>query len=383
MKKEVEFVNNAASAPDLIKVSREASFRNITLKEEFRELNLSFRQGITWLRFLPAIRGSIYDWMMPLDVFHDIAGVTFASPKSFDPNAHSVVDAASMWLRRNHPETLFNRVTNPHGFKPWPRRVGVSWVVENDAPEGERLRLFARSLYDGKRGGATGLAYNLYSEANSRDVEPNSPTTGVLIHGDITSPAEGRLVKIEKVAASKSEYANYKVSIGKNPAPLKHFMALLTEKENNLIQPLENTIYVPSEEEQKEILRRYIGDKLYSEMFGTSVSAGWSPAQNEEDEPTAKTAEPELSLGSDPREPDTGILMVENEDDEPALPAAAPEKAKEVVGSSGPAYTTKEVTALLAREKTGVQELLANRARLSKALLDIVLDSAKEYGLES
>jgi hypothetical protein len=390
MKREIVFVNNSGTSPDPIGRSREATFRDITLKEEFRELPIRFKAGLTWLRFLPAVRGSIYEWMMPLDVHADMAGTTVASPRTFDPNAPSVFDAARLWFRRNHPEALSSRETNPNGLKLWPKRMGVSWVIEEQAPEGERLRLFVRSLYDGSRGGSTGLAFNLHSEAVSRDNEPGSPTAGALIHGDITAPEDGRVVKIERLPAAKNEYANYKIGIGKNPAPIGHFMALLSDKENNFIVPLETVIHIPSEEEQKEILRRYIGEKFFSEMYGTSVPA---KAAQAEEEPAAATPAPKAAPAPAAEAEPVTPAPAEAPEPKAAAPAAAPAPTPEPKAvpkaepepepaASLPNYTTKEVTSLLAKEKPGVEELLRNKSRLSKALMDIVLDSAKEYGVE-
>lgn len=391
MKREIVFVNNEGT-PDPIGRSKEAGFRDIICKEEYRDVNIKFRTGLTWLRFLPRVKGSLYDWMMPLDVHQDVGGTSFASPKTFDQNAPSVFEAARLWFRRNHPETLSNKDTNPNGFKLWAKRVGVSWVIEEQAPEGERLRLLIRSLYDGGRGGSTGLSYNIRREADSRDNEPGSPTAGALIHGDITAPEEGRLVKVERLVAEKNEFANYKIGIGKNPAPIGHFMAQLTEKENNLIVPLENTIYLPDEEEQKEILRRYIGDRYFGEMFGAPKTEGWTPQSD--DAPEAKAAEkaPEPTPVVEP----TPVAKTEAEPAsqpapkadtaEPVTPAAAEEPKQPTTPPATEEvkpYTTKDVTTLLAREKEGVIELLANRTRLTKPLLDIVLDSAKEYGIEA
>lgn len=369
MKKPIEFINNEGSAPDPIGKSREAGFKDIVCKEEFRDLAIRFRQGLSWLRFLPSVKGSLFEWMMPLDIHQDIAGTTFASPRSFDPNAHSVFEAARLWFRRHKPDALYSKEGNQNGLKLYPKRVGASWVIEEQAPEGERLRIFIRSLYDGSRGGTTGLAYNILREAKSRDNEPGSPTVGQLIHGDIIEPTGGKLVKIERMQSDKSEYANYKIGIGKNPAPINHFMALLTEKENNLIVPLEKTIYIPSEDEQKEILRRYIGDNIFTQIFGElpTQTTGWEPERAE----PSRAAAPES-----------------NEEPEPT-PAAAPTAAPTQPAEKKPAaadeaapYTTKEVTNLLAKEADGVKELLANRHRLNRALLSIVLESAAEFGVE-
>lgn len=380
MKKPIEFVNNTGSAPDPIGTSREAGFKDMTCKEEYRELMIRFKAGLTWLRFLPSIKGSMYSWMMPLDIHADIAGTTFTSPRALDRNAPSVFENAQRWFKRHHPEALYSRDTNENGLKLYSKRVGASWVIEEQAPEGERLRLLIRSLYDGIRGGTTGLAYNIHHEAESCDNEPGSGTVGQRIHGDITEPTAGRLVKIERMQSDKSEYANYKIGIGKNPAPISHFMALLTEKEHNLITPLEKVVYIPTEEEQKEVLRRFIGDKFFSELYaGTEEPTvrGWAP-EAQVAAPIKEEAEPNspVATKTEPTPepaPTPATTEITAEPAEPAAPAAPAETP----------YTTKEVTSLLAQEADGVRELLANRGRLNKALLAVVIESAAEFGVEA
>lgn len=404
MSKTIEFVNNAGKAPDPINKTRELSFRDLTFKDEYKTRVTKFTQGLTWLRFLPAIKGSVYDWMMPLEIHQDVGGVTFVSPKTFDSNALSAFDIARIWFQRNNRAVLASKDTNPNGFRLYPKRAGISWVVEEAAPEGERLKLFYRSLYDGTRGGSTGLAYNVRREADARDNEPGSPTAGELIHGDITDPNAGRQVKIERSLGEKSEYANYKVGIGKNTAKIEHFLAQLTDDESNLIIPLERTLHIPSDEEVKDILRRYIGDGFYREIFTESgpKSSGWNPTPKKAEVTSEKYEDEDVAVNR------SAIAVSEDDEDVEIEVSPTRVKSKKTVGgkttgSSGVSshsngdsdedldhgnaqvthYTTKEVTNLLAKEKAGVQELLKNRTRLSKTLLDIVLDSAKEYGLDA
>ena len=68
-------------------------------------------------------------------------------------------------------------------------------------------------------------------------------------------------------AKNSDGFQSYTPSIGKNAAPLEKVMEVLTEDEHNMLAPLETTIYVPTVEEIYEILKNYIGEELYKEIF--------------------------------------------------------------------------------------------------------------------
>lgn len=386
MRKEIKFINNSGrSTNSPIVKTKELSFRDIVFKEEYKTRKCRFGQGLTWLRFLPAVSPSVYEWMMPLEIHRDMGGVTFMSPKTLDSNVQSPFDIARMWFQKNNKGALSSRDKNPNGLRLYPQKYGVSWVIEEAAPEGQRLKLFYASLYDGVRGGTTGLGFNVKREADARDNEPGSPTMGQLIHGDITDPKVGRLVKVERAPSEKNEFASYTAGIGKNPAPVDHFLSLLTDEEMDMITPLEKTVYVPSDEEMNDILKRYIGGDFYSQIFGElspEETEPVGPSKNSrrvEEEPTQErsTRVKEVIEVSDENEVEDE--EVENDDDEPVIVAKTTKTKKS--SSEKTLYTTREVTALLAKEKEGVAELLRNKDRLSKAHLEIVMDSAEEYGL--
>lgn len=370
MRKEIEFINNSGVAPDPIQKTKEVAFREIVFKEAYRSRKARFTQNLTWLRFLPAIKPSVYDWMMPIEVHRDINGVTFTSPKTLDSNNQSCFDIARIWFQKNNSMLLSSKDKNPNGYKLYPMRFGVSWVVEEQAPEGEKLKLLLASLYNGERGGTTGLAYNIRKEADARDNEPNSKSAGQLIHGDITNPTTGRLVKVERLAGG--EYASYKAGIGKNAAPIDHFLAQLTDEEMNLLCPLESTLYIPSEQEQHELLRRYIGEKHYQDIFGNhSFATSWNPTEKSVEAPASSKQKPKQEKSV----PAEDLAAAET----PTPEVEEQEDSQEEISQKP--YSTREVTNLLAQERDGVQVLLKNKHRLSKTHLEIVLAAAEELNL--
>lgn len=265
MKREIAFQTAPTNAPSPI-APREASgptWQDNTFLPQFKDRTLKFKQKLTWLRFLPAITGSQYTWLMPFGQIKDDEG---RFPAFVDPafaGQPSVFNHAQNWLRKNAPEQLRKKDVNPRGFKMYPAKRGIAWAIVDGAPEGERLKLLHVSLYDGQFGGAPGMGHRLFDLAESVDNEPGSPTIGQKIYGDITHPETGRLVKIDKTDGG--EFANYNVGMGTKVAPLD--LEGLTDEEHNLICPLEKTLAIPTEEEQKGYLRRLVGEKLFNQIF--------------------------------------------------------------------------------------------------------------------
>jgi hypothetical protein len=202
---------------------------------------------------------------MPFQQIKDDEGrfPSFVDPSTF--GQQSIFAQAQNWFRKNAPEQLRKKDSNPRGFKLYPAKRGIAWVLVEGAPEGDRLKLIHTSLYDGQFGGAPGMGHNWFALAESIDNEPGSPTLGQKIYGDITDPTAGRLTKIEKTDGG--DFANYSVGIGKSDAPLEPLMASMTDAEHDLIRPLEKVLRIPTEDEQKGYLKKLIGEKLFSQIF--------------------------------------------------------------------------------------------------------------------
>ena len=167
-RKQIAFVTNPTAKSPLAAPAasgEKKSYENHTFKPEYSDLKLKFEQALTWLRFIPSIRGSAQCWLMPVDVFASDNNdtnqfPTFVDPKSVDPNAVSVFEQARMWFYKNEKEVLRKKDENPRGFKLHPRKRCIAWAMVNGAESGKTLRIFEASLYDGKFGGATGLGHS-------------------------------------------------------------------------------------------------------------------------------------------------------------------------------------------------------------------------------
>jgi len=270
MRKPIEFDTSAGKQPVTTKPFNsgyESSFRSLIFRDDLYKRKRKFSEGEHWLRFLPPIKGSKFPWLLKLDVYQDKGGVTFIAPTTFEDRAVDPFRIAWDWFKKNKPELLSKKGVNPDGFKLWPTPQGLGWCIDDKQPEGSRLALYLASKYDGSRGGQPGVAHRLELLANERDTEPGSATLGELIHGDISHPETGKLVKVTVSGKGADGFHSYAVAIGKNVVTLESAFDCLTEEEYNMIAPIETTIYVPPVEEIHEILKGYIGEELHNEIF--------------------------------------------------------------------------------------------------------------------
>ena len=275
MSRDISFVNNSKTAKPVLEQTSsgdesKSKYEDYTYRDGYKELQLKFNQKITWLRFLPPIKGTEYGWLMPFNVFKAVEGQshpTFVDPESF--GKPSVWAQARAWFAKNAKDQLMKKDINPNGFKLRSTPRGLAWAIVSDAQSGESLRLLNTSLYDGKYGGSTGLGFDIIKNAEVRDNEPGSPTMGELVHGDITAPEKGKLVCIEKSVpeVGETKYASYSARIGKTDAPLQTYLDKLTDGEYDKLAPLEQVLRIPSEEEQKQYLLAYIGETWYRKIF--------------------------------------------------------------------------------------------------------------------
>lgn len=381
-KKIIAFANTAQTAPDPVSANDKLRFRDLTFQPNLREKTIKWDTGTNWIRILPPIQGSSYQWMMRIETLQAPDGQgerlpTFCHPKSFTRGAVSPFDEAYAWFKKEAKEQLYNREKNPNGLKLNTKSQGVAWVIHTGKEPGEKLGIFCASLYDGSWGGGPGLAYKIWMEANQVDTEPNSPTFEKKVHDDITAPQSGNLVLIEKhKPESGDRYASYLVRIGKTAAPIEGYTDSLTDAEHDILVPLENAFYRPSEEEQHQILREYIGTRNYRMIFGEGEATGLQFERTT----MLEKAEPEPTPVKDP-EPQVKTPV--------ETPAPAPEPPKEPEAkkpsepqSSNKTYSIREVSSMMGT-KEGVLELLKHFDSLQTGHRSVLLEVAKDMGIDT
>ena len=239
---------------------RESKFTDHSFIPAARERKARLNSGVTWLRILPAIKGGENRGVLyPVETYE--AGFN----KWIKPEVgRDIVTDVRVKMYEKNRAALYSKA-NPNGIKLWGKPTGLAWAIDENAPKGKRLVLLALSMYDGQRGGSAGVGFQLCTAAAEKDNEPGSKTMGQPIHGDITDPEAGRLVKITKTTGG--EYAQYTAAIGKNPAPIADYMAMLTEEELALIVPLESVINPVGEQDVINWLRAYMGPDFPEEVL--------------------------------------------------------------------------------------------------------------------
>jgi hypothetical protein len=403
--KDLEFIESPEQGPskDPTKASAEISFRDIVLKEPYRARKTKWKQKSTWVRFLPRLKGSEYEWMMRVEIVRDMGKTSFVHPKTFDESYSGPIEEARQWLFTNDKGALQHRDRNPKGYKLWTNPIGIAWLVDQSLDEGSRLRVFTGSLNNGENGGTQGIGHQIWKEAISTDNEPGSETYGQRVYGDITHPLTGRLVCVEKTDSKDSEYAQYSCKIGKNAAPIADYKAMLTPEEIDLAQPLENILYVPTDDEILGFLRRYLSSAHYTAIFGNrrsySIGAGTSTREEEEDHfslspATHEEADDEPAAPTPTAPKATSVAEAEEPTPAPkAKPAPKAETAPEpdaeptasAEGESAETrtepYSVQECMKLV-KTPGGIKELLRNLHLLNEPQQDFVKAEAKKKGVE-
>jgi hypothetical protein len=234
-------------------------FRDLTFKPAFQKRVHRFVPGLTWIRFLPALKGSTSSWM------HRFQQYAFPASKFVDTGRNNPVEVAKQWLRENEPGVLYTK-DKKTGFKLWSKEMGLAWIIDVAAPKGQRLKIFLSSLYDGSRGGAPGLAFRITNKALEVGNEPGSVSFGRRIYPDITSPTEGRLVGVTRTGTDQTTSYDCKIGSAPHGLPNELLVELLTDEELELVTPIENVLQTPDEKTVEELLADYIGAELCEKM---------------------------------------------------------------------------------------------------------------------
>jgi hypothetical protein len=239
--------------------SQSGKFRDLTLKPAFAKRVHRFVPGLTWIRFLPAIKGSRSSWM------HRFQQYAFPQSKFVDAGRDNPVEVAKQWLRENEPKALYTKAEKT-GFKLWSKEMGIAWIIDVAAPKGQRLKIFLSSLYDGVRGGAPGLAFRITDKVMEVGSEPGSANFGQRIYPDITDPREGRLVGVTRQGTDQTTSYDCKIGSAPHGLPNELLCELLTDDELEMVVPIENVLATPDESTVEELLRDYIGKELCDRM---------------------------------------------------------------------------------------------------------------------
>lgn len=220
---------------------KHSGFEDHILKPELKNLQLRFENGETWFRILPAMADSAYGWLFPIQTLKYKNG-QFAHPRTIRPNAKSVFDHAYAWLREHEPQLLYSKV-NKAGARLLPSPRCAFWAIVYSETGDHTLKLVVESGYDGTRGGARGLGYEIWRKVNEKD-ENGDPVNNA-VH-----PLDGVLVCVERSKPQNADYASYSVRIGRQRCPVDEMLEKINPADIKWLCPLEHAINDPSEDDQ-------------------------------------------------------------------------------------------------------------------------------------
>jgi len=236
-----------------------STYHDLILKPEYLGRRHKFPAGDTWLRILPALRGS-RNWMMPVHALC-YKGGRHAHAKTLIPGAKSVFDKAYAWLKSNQPETLYSKA-NMSGYKLLPDPLSLCWVL---VQEGTKVlaKLVIASAYDGSRGGAHGIGHQIWQLTQEHDEHGN-------LVSDPIDPANGLQICVQKSQPQGSRYCNYSLKVGRIPAPIGEFVARMEPSEIAALAPLEEVVRMISEEEEWHLLEQVIDPATIAKIRSAS-----------------------------------------------------------------------------------------------------------------
>ncbi len=226
------------------------SYSDELLLPELTESQLRLKEGINWMRILPAVAGSSADWMLGLLALETPTG-KFAHPRTCEPAARSVWDGVYGHMLQTEPGKLYSKA-NLDGVRLLPKKMTMCWVITgHGADDGTEpaLRLLMLSGYSGERGGSPGLGHQILQMAG--DLDEN----GDLAH-NVAGAEDGVQICIEKVVSKDSRFPRYILRAGRQPAPISEVLAGLPETEAAVLRPLEDVVRRMTEDEQWERLER-------------------------------------------------------------------------------------------------------------------------------
>jgi hypothetical protein len=231
-------------------VPGQSSYQDMILKPEYESRKAIFPIGKTWFRVVPGLRES-RGWLVGVHSLDLGQSGRFAHARSIKAGAQSVFDTAYSWFRNNEPEQLFSK-ENKKGFRLLPKPMSLCWILmkNNDKLE---AKIMVSSGYNGERGGVPGLGHSILDMVESVDENVDSPQKPI-------DPDEGVQFCLEKLKARGAQFPVYRLSMGRQPAPIQQFLDELDSAELSAIQPLEEVIRTMSEEEEWELLAKVVGN---------------------------------------------------------------------------------------------------------------------------
>jgi hypothetical protein len=263
MRKEIVF-NDAGSAPIIPTMSTAAAaprWRDTTVIAEGSKLRFRWPVGKTLIRLFPFVTGAEdKSYIHLINVVKNDAFKAIATPGDLFSRAYS-------WMWANQKDDLYHYEKNKGGIKLKPATEGLAWAAYWDEENKPHLGLIQTAFSAGKN---PGLLADIVAAAEAKEINPATGEEDRVYEASIVDPVRGRLITIEKVVDKTVEArygTSYKATISsKENAPLEAIASTLPAEEMAILRPLEQLTHKPTEEEQRELLKGYLGSTLFAKM---------------------------------------------------------------------------------------------------------------------
>jgi len=225
------------------------SYQDMLLKQEFATRRYKFPVGETWFRIVPSLKGSAKGPILGAYVLNYKSG-RHVHPRTLNPGAKSVFDAAYQWYKTHRPEDLYSK-QNKVGLKLLADPVCLLWMI-TELDGHLTSRLLTASGYSGGRGGTAGLGHQIWDLSRETDED------GQLL-GNPADPMLGTQICVLKQQAPGARFPSYLVKRGRLAAPINEMLDKMTNDDVSVITALEDVIRIPAHEEEWQLLENVIG----------------------------------------------------------------------------------------------------------------------------
>ena len=267
------------------------TYINRVFKEEYRPLARSVKADEkTWMRLVPRGVGSTEkDFIRKYESFIvDVNGVKteYLDPASIDPSRRSFPKEVMIALRTSEDPTIkakaYSSENNPKGINVQGKKKMFAFYVENQAvsPGESTLKIINGGANDGVIG-SPGMMHNLFTLYTEAKDGPNVPEElkGTPKNPYLAGGERGNVVGLLRKGAGLTD-TSYTWSVDDvEEKPIDEYFDKMPVEEQDLFTDLENTLYLPSDEEIKEAIISLLGEDLfYTLLPQDKINAGNSIA---------------------------------------------------------------------------------------------------------
>lgn len=257
MKKLIEFEHTTVAAGEASPWTTTAKtrYKEQSIDPDYMDRRLKFPLGDTWIRIVPALKGSAFSWMLGLHCINTPQG-RHVHTKTLLPGAKSAFDHAYSWLKEHQSEALFSK-TNKDGARLLTSPMCLFWILTDD--DKPTARLILASAYDASRGGVAGLGHRIWKLTQAHD------EAGELIC-DPTNPVNGPQICITKTQDAGEKYPNYSLRVGREAKPINELIESMDSAEKEALVPLERVVHLPELAEEWDLLAEVIDKDIVAQI---------------------------------------------------------------------------------------------------------------------